>query len=129
MSVDAPITVDDFTKVHGKEAQIARWFSRAGIPVHLRNPDVHAKTDGNTSDADLLGITYDFKRIGSSNVSKIVKEVTGKLGRQGPGFAIDLSISGVDGDAALHRLAILLDDPQISEFIVVRDGNAVRIKK
>lgn len=129
LSVNAPITVEDFTKIHGKEAQIARWLSKAGIPVHLRNPNAHMKADGNTSDAEMRGMTYDFKRMKSDKVVQMTKEVTRKLDMQGPGFVIDLSVSEMNLYDALQRCASLLDDKQISEFIVIHDGTATLIKK
>ena len=129
LATNAPITVEDFTKVHGKEAQIARWLSKAGIPVHLRNPDAHAKSDGNTSDSIMRGITYDFKRLKSDKVVQMTKEVTGKLDSQGPGFVIDLSVCDMSFTDVMKRCAKLLDDKQISEFIVIHGGSATLIKK
>lgn len=129
LATNASIHVEDFTKVRGKEAQLARWLSKAGIELTLRNPDTHQSVDGNTSDVQMRGLTFDFKRVESKNISRMVKLVTEKLGEQGPGFVIDLSVSEMNADQALRRCAQLLDDPQIEEIIVVKGGKMTLLEK
>ncbi|MBR1830424.1 MAG: phage portal protein [Atopobiaceae bacterium] len=129
LATNAPIHVEDFAVVKGHEAQLARWLSKAGIEVLLRDPNAHKDTDGNTSDALIGGVTFDFKRIDSDRVSRMVKDIVRKLGKQGPGFVIDLSLDKMSLSVASERCHRMLDDPQIVDFMFVSDGKLYGIKQ
>lgn len=124
-----PIEIEDFAKLEGKELQEATWLARTGHKVKFRNPNDHKNTDGNTSDAILDGVTCDFKRVTSPKAKKAVREVTGKLDRQGPMFLLDLTESDLTEDEALVRMAQVLDDPSVDGVIVAKNGRLTCLKK
>ena len=85
---------------------------------------------GNQTDALVDGITCDYKRIASASLKKAVREVTGKLERQGPEFVLDLTASKIGTDEARTRTAMLLDDQKIEAIhIVTGNGSIETIKK
>lgn len=125
-----PIRIEDFVKLEGKELQESIWLAKTGHRVVLRNPDIHLRADGNTSDALVDGMTCDYKRIASASLKKAVREVTGKLERQGPSFTLDLTVSKIGADEARVRMVMLLDDPKIEVIhIVTGNGSIETIKK
>ena len=128
-SPEGRITVEDFTRLEAKELQLAQWLADAGHTVEFRNADAHNANDGKTTDVFLDGVLWEFKRSETKNVKKMAGLITERLDRQGPRFVLDLSISKTDRDKAIEKVASLLDDPEISEILVVRDGKAVLYKK
>ncbi len=126
--VDNPIHVEPFTPLRGKEIETAVKLAEAGHDVTLRNPDTHLEADGNTSDALVDGVTCDFKRIEAPKVKAMVRELTRKLDRQGPAFAVDLSGCEISFETAEGRLAALLDDPGIGTVYLL-DGELLEVIK
>ena len=126
---DRPIQIEDFTVLQGKELQEAAWLARTGRDVVLRNPDAHKFTDGNTSDSLIDGVTCDFKKVTSSKAKKAVREIVGKLDRQGPMFLLDLSSSSIRLEDIEVRMAKLLDDQHIESILIVKNGLIEEIKK
>lgn len=125
-----PIRIEDFARLEGKELQEAMWLSRTGYDVKFRNPDVHLRKDGNTSDSLVDGATCDYKRVTSASMKKAVREITAKLDRQGPGFVLDLSAGKLGADEARTRVAMLLDEPKIERvYLVSKDGSIETLKK
>lgn len=106
------------------------WLSRTGYDVKFRNPDVHLRKDGNTSDSLVDGATCDYKRATPASMKKAVREITAKLDRQGPGFVLDLSAGKLGADEARTRVAMLLDEPKIERvYLVSKDGSIETLKK
>ena len=129
-AVDAPVSIEDFTKIEGKELQISSWLSSYGFSVNLRNADDSDRRDpGNTSDAYIDDELWEFKRIESSNLSKMTKRITEKLPRQGPNFVVDLSLSAIDMDEASLKIASLLDDPFVRQVMIIKPGLLRILKK
>lgn len=126
---DHPIQIEDFTILKGKELQEAAWLARTGHDVLLRNPDEHKRTDGNTSDSLVDGVTCDFKKVTSSKTKKVVREIVGKLDRQGPMFLLDLSSSSLRLEDVEVKLAKLLDDQYIESILIVKNGLIEELKK
>ena len=126
---ERPIQIEDFTVLQGKELQEAAWLARTGRDVVLRNPDAHKFTDGNTSDSLIDGVTCDFKKVTSSKAKKAVREIVGKLDRQGPMFLLDLSSSSIRLEDIEVRMAKLLDDQHIESILIVKNGLIEEIKK
>lgn len=129
MVPDNPIEIEDFSKLDGKELQEAMWLARTGHKVKFRNPNDHKGADGNTSDVMLDGVTCDFKKVISPKLKKAVGEITAKLDRQGPEFLLDITESRITEDEALVRMAQLLDDPDITKILVVKNGRIHELKK
>lgn len=123
-SPEGRIRIEDFTRVESKEIQLAKWLASAGHTVEFRNADDHRKTDGKTTDVILDGVLWEFKRSESKSVKKLATLITKRLGRQGPRFVVDLSVSPLDLGVALEKLANLLDDSNVDQFIVVAEGRA-----
>ena len=121
----APITIDDFTKIEGKELQIAQWFSTMGVSVHFRN---HNKLT-NKSDVEMFGTLFDFKRVTSPNPAQITSLVHRKLKTQGPGFVIDISMSEIGLDDAIKECASLLEDDRVKRMLIIKDAQVVELKK
>lgn len=129
-AVDAPVSIEDFTKIEGKELQISSWLSSYGFSVNLRNADDSDRRDpGNTSDAYIDDELWEFKRIESSNLSKMTKRITEKLPRQGPNFVVDLSLSAIGMDEASLKIASLLDDPFVRQVMIIKPGLLRILKK
>lgn len=128
-SNDGRIKVEDFTRLEAKELQLAQWLADAGHTIEFRNPDEHNKNDGKTTDVFLDGKLWEFKRSESKSVKKMAGLVTERLEKQGPRFVLDLSVSKTDRDKAIEKVARMLEDPRISDILVVRDGKAVLYKK
>ena len=124
-----PIQIEPFTMLSGKEIMAAVQLSADGHSVVLRNADKHLKIDGNTSDALVDGVLCDFKKVTSPKIRKLVKEITGKLARQGPGFLVDISESRISTEAAEARIASLLDDPSIKNVYLINNGVMEYLKK
>lgn len=129
LTPENPIRIEHATNLQAKELQEAVWLSRAGYSVILRNPELHKLVDGNTSDALLDGMTCDFKKVESCRVRKMSKRFVEKLGRQGPSFLVDLSLSGIRAAEAEARTARLVDDPRIDVIYLVAGGKLSVIKK
>ena len=125
---DHPIQIEDFTILKGKELQEAAWLARTGHDVLLRNPDEHKRTDGNTSDSLVDGVTCDFKKVTSSKTKKVVREIVGKLDRQGPMFLLDLSSSSLRLEDVEVKLAKLLDDQYIESILIFKNGLIEELK-
>lgn len=126
---DHSIQIEDFTILKGKELQEAAWLARTGHDVLLRNPDEHKRTDGNTSDSLVDGVTCDFKKVTSSKTKKVVREIVGKLDRRGPMFLLDLSSSSLRLEDVEVKLAKLLDDQYIESILIVKNGLIEELKK
>ena len=124
-----PIEIEDFAKLEGKELQEAIWMARTGHPVRFRNPNDHHAVGENTSDVLLDGTTCDFKKITSPKMKKAVREIAGKLERQGPAFLLDITSSQITEEQAMTRMAVLLDDPNIEKVYVVKNGSVSQLKK
>ncbi len=124
-----PISVEPHTKLAGKEVMAAVRLAADGHAVVLRNADEHLRSDGNTSDALVDGSLCDFKKVTSPRIKKLVRELTGKLDRQGPGFLVDISESKITLEEAEVRVSSLLDDPGIRVVYVLKGKVMERINK
>lgn len=119
-SMSGAITIEDFTRIEGKELQLGRWLSGIGWDVGYRNPDLAYQRGDKTSDLFLNGLRYEAKRIASSNPKKIGTRINEKLDLQGPRFIIDLSCSEMSREEAEAKIAWLLEDPRIEEVLLIK---------
>ena len=122
MSVDSFV---DLTNNKGHEVQLAKWFADAGRTIRLRS----SASAGDTNDALIDGVPWEFKRITSNSVAKLKRRVTEKIPRQGPRFVVDLSESSMSESDAEAAIAELLDDENITEILLVQNGRVKHFKK
>lgn len=125
MATNAPITIEDFAKIEGKELQIASWFSRIGVEVHFRNHNRHT----NKSDVLMYDMLFDFKRVTSPVHQQISTLVKKKLRTQGPGFVIDLSGSTISLEDALMECAHTLEKERVERILIIKDARLIEINK
>lgn len=123
------IAIEDFTKAHGKEVQLASWLSNYGEDVVLRNPNVAFGKGESSADFMVFGKTYEAKRITSSYVKKIGTRINEKADKQGPRYIIDLSCSKMRRDDAEIAIAWLLEDERVEEILLVKSGTLKRFRK
>lgn len=114
--------------IRGKELQEAKWMAALGHDVHFRDPDKHISSDGNTSDVEIDGDTWDFKRITSGNPNKIAQNIIRKV-RQGPNFLIDLTLSSMKEGEALCKAASVLDEDGVNSVLVITRTRISLLKK
>lgn len=123
------IEIEDFTaRLEGKELQEIKWLADAGLDVSVRNPNDHARASGgNTSDLLVNGEFWDLKRVTSSNPNKIAQAMLRKK-RQGPNFVIDLTQSDISKDAAVAKVAWMLDDDRVGKVAIIKGGELILMK-
>ena len=112
-----------------KEVMEAYWLSQLGMPIEFRCDFKHIKTDGNTSDIKVGGVTCDMKQIKSASVKKMKRRITEKIPRQGPVFMVDISESPMTFNAAEAALSQLLDDPCIERIYLTNGKRIEELKK
>ena len=122
MSVDSFVDLKDRK---GHEVQLAKWFADAGHTVRLRS----SGPDGDTNDALIDGVQWEFKRITSRHHGKIVKRVLEHVPRQGPRFVVDLSENLIARDDAERIVAELLDRDGVDEIMLVLNGSVKHFVK
>ena len=125
MSVNAPITIEYFAKIEGKELQIASWFSRIGVGVHFRNHNRHT----NKSDVTMYDMLFDFKRVTSPSHQQISTIVKKKLKTQGPEFVVDLSASEINLDDAIMECAHTLEKERVERMLIIKDAQLIDVRK
>lgn len=128
-SIEGEITIEDFTKIEGKELQLATWLSGIDWDVGFRNPNDATRAGISTSDFFINDDRYEAKRISSSNPTKIAQRITDKVERQGPRFIIDLSCSKMTREESEAKIAWLLEDPRIDEILLIKAKTLKRFKK
>ena len=84
---------------------------------------------GRTSDVMLDGELWDFKRIESGNKQKIFERIIGKVGKQGPNFVLDLSVSSIPLESAFAESAALLEYDGVEQIIIIKDRRAWLLRK
>ncbi len=128
-SAGGRISIEDFTRIEGKELQLATWLSGIDWDVAFRNPNDATRAGASTSDFLVNGLLYEAKRISSSNPKKIGTRINEKLGLQGPRFIVDLSCSEMTREEAEAKIAWLLEDERIEEMLLVKSKTGLRLKK
>ena len=123
------IKTEDYVVPMPKEVMEAYWLSQLGMPIEFRCDFKHIKTDGNTSDIKVGGVTCDMKQIKSASVKKMKRRITEKIPRQGPVFMVDISESPMTFDAAEAALSQLLDDPCIERIYLTNGKRIEELKK
>lgn len=123
------IKTEDYVIPMPKEVMEAYWLSQLGMPIEFRCDFKHAKTDGNTSDIRVGGVTCDMKQIKSASVKKMKRRITEKIPRQGPVFMVDISESPMTFNTAEAALSQLLDDPYIERIYLTNGKRIEELKK
>lgn len=128
LSKRGTIDVEDFSpKPRSKELQEMKWLADSGLDISARNPNDHLRSDGNTSDLTVNDELWDLKRVTSSNPNKIAQAMLRKK-KQGPNFIIDLTRSDISRDAAMAKVAWVLDDERISKVAIIKGGDLILMK-